>query len=162
MRVYHGGLNSVKKPNAKKGRSSTDFGRGFYTTMNFEQAKSWALAKQKTAGDTAEATVTVYEIDENLLNENELQKLKFESPNKDWLSFVVSCRKERKHSYDIVFGAVANDKIYATITLYESDVLTAEETIARLNIKEFYNQIAFHTKKATDKLIFIEAIIVKD
>ena len=35
--------STVKSPNIQKGRKATDFGKGFYTTTNFEQAKKLSL-----------------------------------------------------------------------------------------------------------------------
>ena len=40
MKLYHGSTVAVKHPNFQKGRKATDFGKGFYTTTNFEQAKN--------------------------------------------------------------------------------------------------------------------------
>lgn len=162
MKVYHGSLHHVKKPIADRGRSSTDFGKGFYTTTNFEQAKRWALNRQKATGKDAKAIVSVYEIEDNLLNSTTYKIEKFNSPDANWLSFVINCRKSILHNYDIVFGPVADDKIYTTITLYESQVLTAEETVARLKVNEFFNQISFHNNKAISELKYIGAEIVTE
>lgn len=46
MKLYHGSTVTVKSPNIQKGRKATDFGKGFYTTTNFEQAKKWAHSKE--------------------------------------------------------------------------------------------------------------------
>lgn len=46
MRLYHGSTVVVKRPNIQKGRKATDFGRGFYTTTNFEQAKNGLCSKR--------------------------------------------------------------------------------------------------------------------
>jgi hypothetical protein len=54
-------------------------------------------------------------------------------------------------------GPVANDKIYVTINLYESGVLSVEETIARLRVSEYFNQISFHAEAATKELKFIKS-----
>lgn len=162
MKVYHGSLKHVKSPIVERGRTSTDFGKGFYTTTNIEQAKRWALNKQRTAGEDAKAIVNTYEINDNLLENTNYKIKKFTSPDKEWLSFVVNCRKSVLHEYDIVFGAVANDRIYATITLYESEVLTAEETVARLKVNDFFNQISFHSDEAIKELKFIDSEIISD
>jgi len=158
MKIYHGSFHKVKNPCIEKGRPSTDFGKGFYTTTNFEQAKQWAVSKLKTSKGEAVAIVSTYNFDEELLKNKKYKVKRFNSPDKEWLNFVVDCRKSTPHEYDIVFGAVANDKIYATITLYESQILTAEETVARLKINEYFNQISFHTKAAVDELEFIESM----
>lgn len=156
MKVYHGSLYKVQNPNVEKGRQSTDFGKGFYTTTNFEQAKQWAFKKQKNEKKEKKAFVITYEVDDNLLNNKKYNIKKFDNPNEEWLNFVVNCRKSVPHKYDIVFGAVANDKIYTTITLYEARVLTAEETVARLKVDEYFNQISFHSQEAANELRFVE------
>ena len=157
MKVYHGSIHQVTTPNVEKGRPSTDFGKGFYTTTNFEQAKQWALKKQKIAKGGVKAIVNVYEAEDNLLDNKKIKIKKFDSPSEEWLNFVVNCRRSVFHDFDVVFGVVANDKIYTTITLYEAQVLTAEETVARLKVDEYYNQISFHTQDAVNELKFIES-----
>jgi len=157
MKVYHGSLNQVQNPDVEKGRPSTDFGKGFYTTTNFEQAKRWAIKKQKTGKEGARAIVNTYEIDDNLLDNPKYNIKKFDSPDETWLNFVVSCRRSKLHKFDIIFGAVANDKIYTTITLFEGQVLTAMETVARLKVDEYFNQVSFHSQTAANELKFIES-----
>lgn len=46
MKLYHGSTVIVKHPNIQKGRNATDFGKGFYTTTNFEQAKNGLYSKE--------------------------------------------------------------------------------------------------------------------
>ena len=48
----------------------------------------------------------------------------------------------------MVFGPVANDDVYRTLTLYREGEITREETLARLKIKQLYNQLVFVTPKA--------------
>lgn len=42
MTVYHGGYQSVEKPEIRKGRNTKDFGTGIYCTIIKEQAQRWA------------------------------------------------------------------------------------------------------------------------
>jgi hypothetical protein len=44
-----------------------------------------------------------------------------------------------------------------TITLYDAQVLTVAETVARLKVDEYFNQISFHSQAATNELIFSKA-----
>jgi hypothetical protein len=157
MKLYHGATNRVETPNVGRGRPSTDFGKGFYTTTNFEQAERWALIKKRNAGEGAKAIVSTYEVDDNLLDKSSYNTLRFDAPDKAWLDFVRKCREGEPHGYDIVFGAVANDKIYETMELYIGGVLSIEETLARLKINEFYNQISFHSPAAARELRFVGA-----
>ena len=48
--------------------------------------------------------------------------------------------------YDIVFGAVANDKVYRVIQFYENGVYDKDEAIKRLKADKLLDQILFHTK----------------
>lgn len=65
MRLFHGSTVTVKRPNIQKGRKATDFGKGFYTTTNFEQAKKWALLK-KNREQSEKAIVSVYEVPDEI------------------------------------------------------------------------------------------------
>ena len=47
MRLFHGSTVTVKRPNIQKGRKATDFGKGFYTTTNFEQAKKMGFVEEE-------------------------------------------------------------------------------------------------------------------
>lgn len=42
MILYHGSIKEIPNPSIIIGRDKLDFGRGFYTTELFEQAKLWA------------------------------------------------------------------------------------------------------------------------
>lgn len=158
MKIYHGSTDHVRHPIVERGRPSTDFGKGFYTTANFEQAARWALNKKRTAGVGAKAIVNSYEVDDALLDNPHYTILQFTDPDEQWLDFVIECRRGKGHAYDIVYGAVANDKIYATITLFESGVLNAAETVARLKVNDFFNQISFHNNRAIEELSYLNSV----
>ena len=68
IRLYHGSTVAVRKPSLRPGRPNADFGKGFYTTSNYEQAVRWAHIK-KEREDAERAVVSVYEFDETLLNQ---------------------------------------------------------------------------------------------
>lgn len=161
MILYHGSTVRVKKPLLAKCRSNTDFGRGFYTTTSKEQAVKWARLKQQREGKGL-AVVSIYEIDDSLFNSTEFEILKFTNADKNWLEFVYGNRKGLKSKfYDIVFGPVANDRLFATITLYEQGILTADAAIEQLKTYLLFDQIAFNSQKAIDFLKFKSQEIVK-
>jgi hypothetical protein len=45
MRLYHGGMQEVRRPNLSRSRQKLDFGPGFYLTTIKEQAEDWARKK---------------------------------------------------------------------------------------------------------------------
>ena len=162
MIVYHGSTQIIDCPELIQSNRFLDFGEGFYTTTNLEQASRWATIKQKrTAAKTA--YVNLYEIDDNLLANKNLHIHIFPEANSEWLEFIIGNRRGNpKHSYDIVKGAVANDTIYQTLVLYEAGAYTVEETISRLKVHRLFDQIAFHSDKALKELFYIKSITVNN
>lgn len=161
MRLYHGSNVEVRKPNLLKSRKKTDFGRGFYTTTQKEQAEHWTTIKMDRA-KAGRRIVSVFEIDDALLTNPELKIREFNGPDEAWLNFVVDSRKGVEHNYDLVFGPVANDKVFTVVNLYESGVLDAPAAIAELKAYKTYNQLSFHTTRVINALKFMESYEVKE
>lgn len=159
MKLYHGSVVEVRRPSLRFGREKTDFGRGFYTTTQAEQAEKWSKIKQDRS-KAPKRIVSVYEIDDALLSSPELKIRGFHGVDDAWLNFVVDSRKGVKHDYDLVFGPVANDNVFTTVNLYESGVLDAEAAIAQLRAYKTYDQLSFHTKRVIDSLVFVDAYVI--
>ena len=159
MLLYHGSNVTVKKPRLIKQNRFLDFGFGFYTTTNKNQAVSFAkkVTDRRKCGI---ATVNIYEIDEKIAFE-QCDILKFSSPDEAWLDFVTANRKGIYvgAKYDLIYGAVANDDVYRTLALYMSGVLTKEQTISALKIRKLFNQLVFATEKSLQYLNFKEVIL---
>lgn len=157
MLLYHGSTMAVRKPIVSRGRGKTDFGKGFYTTTSREQAEKWAQIKRDRMGDEAHAIVSVFELDDAVLNNPAYHTRHFDGATAEWLDFVVGNRRgEIHHDYDLIMGPVANDKLYATITLYENNVLDANAAIEQLNTHQLFDQLSFHSTKACKLLTFVE------
>lgn len=159
LKLYHGSTVAVRKPSLRPGRPNADFGKGFYTTSNYEQAVRWAHIK-KEREDAERAVVSVYEFDETLLEQAGWNIRRFTGADEPWLLFVADCRKSRPHNYDIVQGPVANDKVFTTVNLFESGVLSAEAAILQLKAYKTYDQLSFHTTQSISTLQFIESMEV--
>jgi len=118
MVVYHGSNVPVENPIIMRSERKLDFGEGFYTTYNREQAVRWS---QRVADreKTSSRIITEYEF--NLIDaEKDNTILRFDEPDYKWLDFVCSNRlgKEIIDHYDIIIGPVANDSVYAVILFY--------------------------------------------
>lgn len=160
MKLYHGSTMAVRTPSITRGRRNTDFGKGFYATTNFEQAARWARIKRDRQ-EASKAVVTVYEFDDSLLASPEYAVMRYHGATGEWLDFVVNNRRSSSsHAYDMVMGPVANDNLYATITMYEKGDLTAEAAIVQLRTHTLFNQLSFHTPAAVQLLKFVEVIEV--
>lgn len=162
MKIYHGSTVAVRRPSLRYGRYSTDFGKGFYTTTDFEQAARWAHIK-KERENSIHAVVSIYEIPDNLLENSNIKIMQYNGATESWLNFVVENRKSKSliHDNDIVLGPVANDKLYATISMYENGDLDVEAAIVQLKTHVLFNQVSFHSKRSMEDIRFLESKIVE-
>jgi hypothetical protein len=159
MYLYHGSIEKVEQPKILEKQRLLDFGKGFYLTSNLEQAERWASIKKKRAVEgTVKAIVNVYSTEDEIARNPALKTKVFNKANEEWLDFVLFNRNnDIPHDYDIVSGPVANDTLYQTLTLFESGILTKQETIARLKVHRLFDQFSFHTSEALARLNFVEA-----
>jgi hypothetical protein len=154
MTLYHGSTEIVENPKIIIGDKFLDFGYGFYTTTSKEQALRWAKIK-KNRTKSENSYLNIYEIDDAVLSNKSFSILRFDDPSREWLEFVIANRRGSiAHDYDFVSGPVANDTLYRTFTLYESDVLTLTETINRLKVHELFDQLSFHSEIVLEYLKF--------
>lgn len=139
MKLYHGSLEQVNTPEIRESDHTLDYGKGFYATTSIEQAENWVKRRAK-----------------------EIKKMKcliFNQPTEEWVDFVHLNRTKKGflHDYDIVYGPVANDRVYAAFALYEGGVLGKQELIKELRTYKLVDQYLFHTTSALQYLSFIEA-----
>lgn len=162
MILYHGSNVVVDKPALIPQNRYLDFGFGFYTTTNKQQAIGFAdkVTKRRKTG---EKTVSTYEIDE-IKAFAECTVLRFDAPDEAWLDFVSENRagSYTGPSYDFIFGPVADDDVYTTFTLYAAGVLSKEQTLEALKIKKLYNQLVLTTEKAISYLTFTGILPMED
>ncbi|MEE0670818.1 MULTISPECIES: DUF3990 domain-containing protein [Prevotella] len=160
MKIYHGSLEVVEHPIILKPNRKLDYGDGFYTTTSKKQAKEWVerrmLEKHSTCGH-----INVYEFDDKMLPE--LNCLIFPEPNEEWAEFVMANRTKYNftHDYDIVYGPVANDRVYLQFGLYEAGAISVDTLIRELKTYKLIDQYLFHTDKALTALRFIESIKIE-
>lgn len=159
MRLYHGSTMTVRKPTVQRSRTKTDFGKGFYTTTSPEQAEKWARIKKNREGTEKDtrAVVSVFEIDDNILDNPQYKTMHFDGATAEWLDFVVANRRGASHDFDMIMGPVANDKLYATISLYENGTLNANAAIEQLKTHTLFNQLSFHNQSVCQLLTFVES-----
>ncbi len=156
MKLYHGSLEIVNHPEIRKSNRTLDYGQGFYATTSQQQAEDWVRRRIKEAYK-ASGYVNVYDFDIQALNP--LKCLMFDTPSDEWVDFVMCNRTIRgfSHDYDIVYGPVANDRVYAAFALYEGGLLDKQNLIAELKSYKLVDQYLFHTEAALLSLSFIEA-----
>lgn len=156
MTLYHGSLEIVEKPAILEPNHTMDYGKGFYTTTSKDQADKWVIRKI-TAVNQPKGFTNIYSFDETVLDT--LKVLKFDSPDEAWLDFVMNNRTDKNftHDYDIVYGPVANDRVYAAFAFYEEEMLDKQGLIRELRAYKLADQLLFHTEKALNYLHFVKA-----
>ena len=154
MILYHGSNMTVEHPKLIKQNRFLDFGFGFYTTTNREQAVNFAqkVTERRKKGT---ATLNIYEIEEEIAFK-QCSLLKFDNPDEHWLDFVAANRNGNYQGkqHDLIYGAVANDDVYRTITLYMTGILSKEQTLEALKIRRLFNQLVFATDLSLKYLHF--------
>jgi hypothetical protein len=153
MTLYHGSTVIIQSPELHHSIKTLDFGPGFYTTTNREQAVGFTqkvYEREVRQGRIPEGKfVSLYETDYEAAK-GSLDILSFDAADETWFDFVMENRRNiyRGRTCDIVYGPVANDTIYNILIAFETGVLSKTETIARLKIRKLYNQMTFKTEQA--------------
>ena len=154
--LYHGSIEVVANPEIREPNRTLDYGSGFYTTTSFRQAEEWVRQKIKEIGKE-KGYVNVYDFQKDAMKG--LNCLMFDAPTEEWLDFVMKNRTQKgfTHPFDIVYGPVANDRVYAAFALYEGGFLNKQGLIAELRTYNLIDQYLFHTVNSLELLTFIEA-----
>ena len=157
-KLYHGSLEIVDSPQILEPNRTLDYGKGFYATTSFDQAKDWVFRHKRDKEKPSYVYVNVYEIDIN--DARNANTLWFDEPTEEWVDFVNNNRSNRSfsHNYDFVYGPVANDKVYAAFALYENGLLNKTELIRELKTYTLVDQLLLHTPEALSNLKFVESI----
>ncbi|MDR1288395.1 MAG: DUF3990 domain-containing protein [Treponema sp.] len=153
MTLYHGSNTIVETPRLIAHNRFLDFGNGFYTTPNKDQAVKFAqIVVQRRGG--AEI-VSMYEYNE-ISAASELDILHFTDTDAAWLDFITQNRRGiyNGKKYDILSGPVANDNVYETVNYYSMGIFSVEEAVERLKVWKLYDQITFCTEKALRHIRF--------
>ena len=154
MILYHGSTVLVDNPRIITGENFLDFGVGFYTTSSYEQAERWARIKMRREKKEI-GYVAVYDFDYEAAQSVAMIP-SFHTAFMDWLHFVVNNSQGApfRNPADMHIGPVADDNVYQSIRLFETAILSAEETVNRLTTEVLPDQWTFHTDKALSYIKF--------
>lgn len=148
--LYHGSREEVIFPEIRKTVYTKDFSWGFYCTKSYEQAYRWADRK------SSKGIVNVYSFEEK----PNINILKFEKMNDEWLDFIAKCRNGFIHNYDIVEGPMADDTIWNFVNDFLDGNISRQVFWEYAKFKHPTHQISFHTLKALDCLTFERSEII--
>lgn len=161
MKIYHGSLDKVAIPEIRKPNRTLDYGKGFYTTTNYEQVVNWVLRHKNDKERPTVGYVNVYEVDLDYIRKS--NTLWFDAPTEEWVDFVYKNRNDRwfVHNYDFVYGPVANDRVYAAFALYESGLLNKQELIRELKTYTLVDQLLFLSPNSLEILKYQSSEIIE-
>ena len=155
--LYHGSNVGVQSPRLRYSRKELDFGAGFYTTTDFDQAERWArrVTKVRRRG---EAIVTAYDVDH--VAWPRLSALCFESADAGWLRLVAEYRTggTPAEDYDVIAGPVADDRTIDVISQYVAGTYDEATALRLLLPMRFRDQWVLKTEAAVSAITTRELI----
>jgi hypothetical protein len=158
MILYHGTNTDFNQIDLSKSLANKDFGRAFYLTDIKEQAERMAETKVSILGGVKK--ILTYQFDESLLLSPSFHVKIFKEYDKEWANFIFANRDDEngdyQHSYDIVYGPIADDRVGVQIRKFRDQYITLDELIKALRyMKGITFQYAFCTQKSINQLIRI-------
>ena len=154
MILYHGTNVEFEKIDLQKSKPNKDFGRGFYLSPFFEQAKDMAETKVEQL-EYGNPIVFQYEVKEEDMAD--LRILRFDSYSEEWAKFILANRNNKSekavHDYDIVIGPIADDKVGLQLWRYEIRSIDLPTLVRNLQyMKGVTIQYFFGTERAINIL----------
>ena len=154
MILYHGTNVEFEKIDLLKSKPNKDFGRGFYLSPFFEQAKDMAETKVEQL-EYGNPIVFQYEVKEEDMAD--LRILRFDSYSEEWAKFILANRNNKSekavHDYDIVIGPIADDKVGLQLWRYEIRSIDLPTLVRNLQyMKGVTIQYFFGTERAINML----------
>lgn len=149
MTVYHGTIYHIQSIDPRKFKKNKDFGVGFYTTSDVEQARKFAQRLKRLENAPF---CHVYEIE--IENHSTLQVKNFHGLEEDWLDYVVANRTGKPDllTEDIIIGPVADDSVGATVSNYAANAYgevgtkrAKEIALELLKLEVYTDQIVLKT-----------------
>ena len=152
MILYHGSNVEIMAVDFLESKVGKDFGVGFYLSPELEQGQEMAEKKALLFG--GDPTITHFEFDEEAaMADAGISILRYEKYCIEWGKFVHMNRhnktRNQLHSYDIIYGPIANDDIGFQMRRVDASLITWEQFVIELQRKggETY-QYFFGTEKA--------------
>lgn len=132
IKLYHGTPKLFYEVDLTHCKDRKDFGKGFYLTSSYTQAKEWAYI----TSDNNIAYINMYKVDTKLLNK--LNTHKFNEASREWVKYIINNRiklKDKYKDYDVVIGKVADARANILIRTY-IDKYGYEKCIQDISIQD--------------------------
>ena len=117
--------------------------------------------------DSGIKTVNIFELDEKIFTDKQINIKIFDKPTKEWAKFILNNRNREfknensiesniDNKYDLVIGPVADDDIIVLFRTFTNGIIDIDTLIKELTYKELTDQYSFHTEKSLKYLRRIE------
>lgn len=173
MRLYHGSMEVVRKPEFGKGKVTNDYGRGFYCTCHVELAQEWAC------GDGVDGYANAYDFSLDELNILNLHADGYSILH--WLALLLANRQIapstplmkrgmewlKEHffvdveRYDMIVGYRADDSYYSFAKAFMRNEISVECLALAMHLGDLGLQYVLKSPRAFQRLRFLEAIPAK-
>lgn len=167
--LYHGSPVIVEHPKLEMGRTTNDFGRGFYCTEHKALAMEWACTSERGGFSNS------YLLETGGLEILDLKSL--EQPTLRWLAILLEHRASRLGSpimrrarewlldnyrvdlapYDLIIGYRADDSYFGFTRAFLNGVITLEQLSAAMQLGNLGEQYVLRSERAFEALEFVEA-----
>ena len=170
MILYHGSNVIVEKPLYGYGKTTNDYGQGFYCTEDPELAKEWACY------EWAGGVINSYSLDTDGLSMLRLDEtdvitwvailikhrlIRYSSPvEKQMAEYIISHFQFETSDFDIIKGYRADDSYFSYVRAFLSNTISLEQLSRAMKLGDLGMQIFLNSEKAFDRIHFIEAEIV--
>ena len=170
MILYHGSNRIVEEPLYGYGKTSNDYGQGFYCTENIELAKEWACL------DGNGGFVNTYQLDMDGLKILRLddanvvswlavllknRKVKYASPvEKRSAEYIMSHYGIDTSDYDVIIGYRADDSYFSFARSFLSNTISLQQLSGAMKLGNLGIQVFIQSKKAFKQLTFVDSGIV--
>ena len=175
--LYHGSYTEVSAIDLSFCKPGLDFGKGFYLTSSYQQARSFVRSSVRKALNLKRVPAT-FRLSDGIVNvyryhaNDALAAHFFQSADADWLHFVAANRNpslfpdliRQMSNLDIIGGKIANDNTARTLVLYidggygtPGDPDTDSAVIRVLLPNRLEDQFCFRSPEAIASLEFVRS-----
>lgn len=164
MILYHGSSEIVNPPIWGKGKTTNDYGRGFYCTQDMELAKEWACSR------VTDGFANIYEFDTTGLTILDLNSPKYGILT--WLAILahyrsywergsISCQAKRyleeyffvsPEDYDVVRGYRADDSYFTFAKNFVSNGISLSQLKRAMHLGALGEQVVLKSKAAFSQI----------
>lgn len=173
LSIYHGSEKIVEKPIYGYGKSTNDYGIGFYCTEDSNLAKEWSVDKDR------DGYVNSYRLDMDNLKVMRLSEEPYGILN--WISILIANRTFQLDSpigneakqyllehflpdyedYDVIIGYRADDSYFSFARDFLSNTISLEQLSEAMYYGNLGEQIVLKSKKAFDAIEYVGNEYVK-